>query len=99
MQAKEATLLIKVKAHLGCPLNEEVDIRAEMGRRKKEEERTWSVTTMRDIYQWSETSKTKNGKLTTKQIAWTQAVRNRMLQKAGEIQAYRSYEKGEPFSE
>jgi hypothetical protein len=28
-----ATLLIKVKAHRGYPLNEEADMRAEMGRR------------------------------------------------------------------
>ena len=33
VQAKAATLLIKVKAHRCCPLNEEADIRAEMGRR------------------------------------------------------------------
>ncbi len=32
VKAKAANLLIKVKAHHGCPLNEEADIRAEMGR-------------------------------------------------------------------
>ncbi len=69
-------------------------IRAEMGRVKEEQEKTWSEPTNRTIYQWSETSKTKDGTLTTKQTAWTQAVRNRMQQKAGEIQAYRAYEKG-----
>ena len=36
VQAKTATLLIKVKTHRGCPLNEEADIRTEMGRRKEE---------------------------------------------------------------
>ena len=36
VQAKAGTLLIKVKAHRGCPLNEEADIRAEMGRMKQE---------------------------------------------------------------
>ena len=36
VQAKAATLLIKVKTHRGCPLNEETDIRTEMGRRKEE---------------------------------------------------------------
>ena len=91
MQAKASTLLIKVKAHRGCPLNEEADIRDEMGRMKKEREKYWSAPTKRTIYQWSEASKTKNGTLTTKQTAWTQAVRNRMRQKAGEIQAYRAY--------
>jgi len=86
---KSATLLIKVKAHRGCPLNEEADIRTEMGHMKQEQEKTWSTLTNRTIYQWSEVSKTKSGVNSTKQIAWTQAVRNRMRQKAGEIQAYR----------
>ncbi len=94
VKAKAATLLIKVKAHLGCPLNEEADIRAEMGRMKKEQEKTWNTPTNRTIYQWMEASKTKSDVRTTKQTAWTQAVRNRMRQKAGEIQAYRAYEKG-----
>ncbi len=40
VKAKEATLLIKVKAHRGCPLNEETDIRAERGRMKQEQEKT-----------------------------------------------------------
>jgi hypothetical protein len=35
VKAKAATLLIKVKVNRGCPLNEETDIRAEMGRMKK----------------------------------------------------------------
>jgi hypothetical protein len=80
VEAKSATLLIKVKENRGCPLTEEsrTDIRAEMGRMKKEQEKIWSESTNRTIYQWSETSKTKNGTLTTKQAAWTQAVRNRM---------------------
>jgi hypothetical protein len=42
VKAKEATLLIKVKTHRGCPLNEETDIRAEMGRMKQEQEKTWT---------------------------------------------------------
>ena len=65
-----------------------------MGRMKQEKEKTWSTPTNRTIYQWSETSKTKDGVDTTKQTAWTQAVRNRMRQKAGEIQAHHAYEKG-----
>jgi hypothetical protein len=43
VKAKAGTLLIKcikVKAHRGCPLNEEEDIRAEMGRMKEEKEKT-----------------------------------------------------------
>jgi len=42
-------------------LNEEVDIRAEMGRMKEEQEKTWSEPTNRTIYQWSEVCKTKTG--------------------------------------
>jgi hypothetical protein len=76
------------------PLNEEADIRAEMGRMKQEQEKTWITSTNRTIYQWSEAFKTKSDVHTTKQTAWTQAVRNRMRHKAGEIQAYRAYEKG-----
>ncbi len=53
------------------------------------------TSTNRTIYQWSETTKTKSDVNTTNQTAWTQAVRNRMRQKAGEIQTYRAYEKGE----
>jgi ribonuclease HI len=94
VKAKAATLLIKVKVHRGCPLNEETDIRAEMGRMKQEKEKTWSSPTNRTIYQWAEASKTKDDVETTKQTAWTQTVRNRMRQKAGEIQALRAYEKG-----
>ena len=78
VKAKAATLLIKVKAHRGCPLNEEADIRAERGRMKQEQEKTWSTPTNRTIYQWSEASTTKSGVHTTKQTAWTQVVRNRM---------------------
>jgi ribonuclease HI len=60
VKVKATVLLIKVKAHRGCPLNEEADIRAEMGRMKQEQEKTWSTATNRTIYQWSETSKTKS---------------------------------------
>ena len=67
VKAKAATLLIKVKAHRGCPLNEEADIRAEMGRLKQEKEKTWSSPTYRTIYQWAEASKNKDGVETTKQ--------------------------------
>jgi hypothetical protein len=75
-------------------LNEETDIRPEMGRRKEEQEKTWIKPTNRTIYQWSEDSKTKNGISTFKQTVWTQVVHNRMRQKSGEIQAYHTYEKG-----
>jgi hypothetical protein len=84
----------EVKAHHGYPLNEEADIRSEMGRMKREQEKTWNTSTNRTIYQCTEDSKTKSGVSTTKQTTWTQAVLNRMRQKAGVIQAYRAFEKG-----
>ena len=62
VQAGAATLLIKVKAHRGDPLNEEADIRAEMGRRKEKNEKIWDAQRDRTIYQWSEPSKTKKGR-------------------------------------
>jgi ribonuclease HI len=43
VKAKAATLLVKVKAHRGCPLNEEADIRVEMGRMKPDKEKTWDT--------------------------------------------------------
>jgi ribonuclease HI len=38
-----ATLLVKVKGHRGDPLNEEVDIRTEMGLRKEHKEVGWNT--------------------------------------------------------
>ena len=66
VKADAETLLIKVKAHRGDPLNEEEDIRSKMGRLKEDNEGTWSTPTDRTIYQWSEPSKTKKGILITK---------------------------------
>jgi hypothetical protein len=34
-----------VKTYRGCPLNEETDIRAEMGRMKEENKKTWKEST------------------------------------------------------
>ena len=59
------TLLIKVKAHRADPLNEEADIKPEMGRIKEEKEKIWRVSTNRTIYQLSEVSETKTGTLIT----------------------------------
>ncbi len=89
------TLLIKVKAHRGDPLNEEADIRAEIDRLKEESEKVWDDQTDRTIYQWSEPSKTKEGTLITKTTVWTHDVRNRMRQKAWETQAFRALERGD----
>jgi hypothetical protein len=85
--AGAATLLVKVKAHRGDPLNEETDIRAEMGRRKEIKEVGWNDPTNRTIYQW------KVGQ-TTRSTAWTNTVRNRFRQKAEEIESFRALEIG-----
>ena len=59
-QAGATTLLIKVKAHRGDPLNEEADIRAEMGRLKEYKETIWNDSSDRTVYEWPVTS-TKHG--------------------------------------
>ena len=51
VEAGAATLLIKVKAHRGDPLNEEADIRAELGRRKEYKETIWDNLSGRTVYQ------------------------------------------------
>ena len=45
VQAGAATLLVKVKDYRGDPLNEETDIRAEMGHRKEQKEVIWDNPT------------------------------------------------------
>jgi hypothetical protein len=82
-----ATLLVKVKDHRGNPLNEEVDIRAEMGRHKEIKEVGWNDPTNRTIYRW------KEGQI-TRSTTWNNTVRNRFRQKAGEIETFRSLEIG-----
>ena len=51
VEAGAATLFIKVKAHRGDPLNEEADIRAELGRRKEYKETIWNDSSDRTVYQ------------------------------------------------
>ncbi len=52
VEAGVSTLLIKVKTHRGDPLNEEADIRAELGRRKEYKETIWDDLSGRTVYQW-----------------------------------------------
>lgn len=59
VQAGAATLLVQVKAHRGDPLNEEADIRAEIGCLKEQKEVTLDNPTNRTIYQWSVTPSDK----------------------------------------
>ena len=50
VEAGTTTLLIKVKAHRGDPLNEEVGIRAELDRLKEHKETIWNDSTDRTVY-------------------------------------------------
>ncbi len=45
------TLLIKVKVHRGDPLNEETDIRAELGRLKEYKETIWNDSSDSTVYE------------------------------------------------
>ena len=52
--------------------------------------KTRTTQTDRTIYQWSEPSKVKKGILDTKTSVWTHVVRNRIRQKTGETQEFKS---------
>jgi hypothetical protein len=67
------------------PLNEEADIRTEMGHRKEHQEVRWNNPTNRTIYRW------KIGQH-RRSTAWTNTVRSRFRQKTGEIEAFRALE-------
>jgi hypothetical protein len=51
VEAGATTLLIKVKSHRGDPLNEEADIRTEVGRLKEHKETIWNDSSDRSVYQ------------------------------------------------
>ena len=51
VEAGAITLLIKVKDHRGDPLNEEADIRAEMGRLREYKETIWNDSSDRTVYE------------------------------------------------
>ena len=89
VEAGATTLLIKVKDHRGDPLNEEVDIRAELGRLKEYKVTIWNDSSDRTVYQWPVTS-SKHGWVTVlKTSVWTNTVRNYIRQKAGETETYK----------
>ncbi len=94
VEAGATTLLIKVKAHRGDPLNEEADIRAELGRRKEYKETIWNDSSDRTVYEWPVTSTKHGGATVLKTSVWTNTVRNYIRQKAGEIEAYKTLEIG-----
>jgi hypothetical protein len=51
VEAGATTLLIKVKDHVGDPLNEEPDIRTELDHLKEFKETIWNDSTDRTVYQ------------------------------------------------
>ncbi len=51
VEAGATTLLIKVKDHRGDPLNEEADIRTELGRVKEYKETIWNDSSDRTVYE------------------------------------------------
>ena len=51
VEAGATTLLLKDKDHQGDPLNEETDIRAELGRRKEYKETIWNDSSDRTVYE------------------------------------------------
>ena len=72
-------------------MNEEADIRAELGRRKEYKETIWDDLSGRTVYQWP----VKKG--TTKVLktsVWTDTVRNYIRQKTGEIETFKALEGG-----
>ena len=75
------------RLHRGDPLNEETDIRSEMGRHREQKEVIWDSPTNRTVYQWIV-------RPTTTSSTWTNTVRNRFRQKVGEIEAFRALEIG-----
>jgi hypothetical protein len=87
------TLLVKVKAHRGDPLNEEEDIRAEMGRLKDHDEITWDNPTDRTVYKWTEMSNSRRCEH-NQNIVWTSTVCNKMRRKAGEREVFRTSRNG-----
>ena len=75
-------------------MNEEADIRSELGRLKEYKETIWNDSSDRTVYQWSTTSKKHGGTTVLKTSVWTNTVRNCIRQKAGEIDAFKALEVG-----
>ena len=88
------TLLIKVKAHRGNPLNEETDIRAELDHLKEYKETILNDSSDRTVYQWAVTSKKHGGTTVCKTSVWTNTVRNYIRQKAEEREVFKTLEVG-----
>ena len=76
-------------------MNEETDIRAEVGRLKEYKETIWNDSTDRTVYEWSDTSTKHGGATVLKTSVWTNTVHKYIRQKEGEIESYKSTKIGE----
>jgi hypothetical protein len=95
VEAGATTLVIKVKEpHRGDPLNEEADIRAELGRHKEYKKTIWNDSSDRTVYEWTVASTKHGGATVLKTSVWTNTVRNYIRQKTGEIEDYKVLEIG-----
>ena len=83
-----------MKTNRGDPLNEESDIRGELGLPKEYKETIWNDSTDRTVYQWPVTSTKHEGTKVFKASVWTNTVRNYIRQKAGEIEDLKTPEIG-----
>ena len=89
LETGATTLLINVKDHREDPLNEETDIRAELGRLKEYKETIWNDSSDRTVYEWPVASTKHGGVPVLKTSVWSNTVSNYIRQKAGEIESYK----------
>jgi hypothetical protein len=75
-------------------LNEEEDIRAEIGRLKEYKETIWNDSSDRTVYEWPVTSTKLGGTTVLKTSVWTNTVNNYISQKMGEIDPCKALEIG-----
>jgi hypothetical protein len=74
--------MVKIKAHLGEPLNENADTVAERARQLPEDSKQWTTRTPRLLYEWTD-------KGVKRVSTWSKAVRTAMLQGGAEFQRQR----------
>jgi ribonuclease HI len=76
VRAGRATFLLKVKSHLGEPINERADILAEEGREISDDNKRWDDRTDRMTFE------VQKGNTTVRSV-WTNSVRNAIRKQAG----------------
>ena len=71
-------------------MNEETDIRAEVGRLKEYKETIWNDSSDRTVCEWPVTSTKQGGVTVLKTSVWTNTVSNYIRQRVGEIEDYKA---------